>query len=342
MVVSLCNGSTNMKAFELGRLEPYSRLHAQQLMDLVKRCKELNIAAGRRFEVRNQATRGQCFLVEGSVQICSADRLRLKVWEEFDHRHPRARQPLLPDNSTGRYVLTRSRSRIVVVDSEINAGAGNLSVTPIGSSDESAWMRTFLGGSLTAQLTPRALRDLFREFEPEQVSEGQIIGKIGEHSARFHVIKRGQVRILDRVTLAVLGPGEFFGEDSLIRGRTRNATIASLTDGELLWIHAEAFRRLLRSSFVRDLRTGMAAVRVNLVSASHAPSDSAHLNLETSALRDSLHLFNPETRYLLLGERGDVELGAFILTHHGYDAYAQVSDGHATRVGEAGQDNLNC
>ena len=217
MVVSLCNGSTNMKAFELSRLEPYSRLHAQQLMDLVKRCKELNIAAGRRFEVRNQATRGQCFLVEGSVQICSADRLRLKVWEEFDHRHPRARLPLLPDDSNGRYVLTRSRSRIVVVDSEINAGAGNLSVTPMGSSDESAWMRTFLGSSLTAQLTPRALRDLFREFEQEQVSEGQIIGKIGEHSARFHVIKRGQVRILDRAALAVLGPGEFFGEDSLIR-----------------------------------------------------------------------------------------------------------------------------
>lgn len=312
-----------MKALELGRLEPYRHLHAQQLMDLVHCCRELTIAAGRRFEVRDQAMRGQCFLLDGTVDLCAASRMNTRVLERVAHRDPRARQPLLDADARNLYIHTRTRSRILVVDTEVKRNPGNLHVIPIGNRDKDAWMRVFLGGPIASQLPPRSLRDLFREFIAEKVFKGQVVGRIGEPSTRFHVIKQGQVHILDQVTLAVLGPGEFFGEDSLIRGCARNATVECLCEGELLWIDAQTFQRLLRSHFVRELPAGMAAARINLVSQHYGRDDTAHINLEISSLRDSMHLFDLDTSYLLSGEPGEVELGAFILTHHGYDAYAR-------------------
>lgn len=310
-----------MKAFELRRLEPYSRLSGQQLMDLVKCCRELTIAAGRRFEVRASSMRGQCFLLEGSVQLCVPGLRHPQVLESVDHRNPRARRPLLNAEVPDVHILTRSRSRILVVDTEVERRRDCVHVTPIGTTDKSAWMKVFLGGALTVDLAPSALRDLFREFEAEEVTAGQIIGTIGEPSSRFHVIKRGQARIANQVTLAVLGPGEFFGEDSLIRGSARNANISMITDGELLSIGEKAFRGLLRSRFVRHLAAGMVSVRTNLVTESNPESESADLNIRLENLRSSLHLFDRDIRYLLCGNEKDVELAAFILTHHGYQAF---------------------
>ena len=312
-----------MKAFELRRLEPYSRLNGQQLMDLVKCCRELTIAAGRRFEVRASPMRGQCFLIEGSVQLCVPGLRHPQILENIDHRDPRARRPLLSAEVPDVHILTRSRSRILVVDTEVKRRSDSVYVTPIGTTDKSTWMKVFLGGALTAQLAPSALRDLFREFESEEVTAGQIIGKIGESSSRFHIIKTGQARIANQVTLAVLGPGEFFGEDSLIRGSTRNANISMMTNGELLSIGETAFRELLRSRFVRHLAAGMVSVRTNLVSESNPESDSAELNIRLENLRSSLHLFDRDIRYLLCGNEKDVELAAFILTHHGYQAFVR-------------------
>ncbi len=313
-----------MKAFELRRLEPYSRLSAQQLMDLVTCCQELSIATGRRFEVRGQTMRGQCFLLHGSVQICAPGKRHAQILETVDYRDPRARRPLLSTEVPERHIITQSKSRILVVNTEVERRAGSVQVTPIGASDESTWMKVFLGSAVTRKLTPTDLRDLFREFTSEPAKAGQVIGEIGEQSSRFHVIKKGQVRISNQVTLAVLGPGEFFGEDSLIRHCVRNAHIRMLSDGELLSIGAEAFRRLLRTRFVRSPSREMSPVRVNLVDDAYPKDNTTHMNIRLASLRSSLHLFDPDLKYVLAGQQLDVELAAFILTHHGFQVFAET------------------
>ncbi len=315
-----------MKAFELRRLEPYSRLTGQQLMDLANSCRELTIAAGRHFEVRNETMRGQCFLLEGSVQICAVGARQTRVLETVTHPSARARLPLLGVTALGQdakdvHIRMRYRSRILVVDREVERTPGSVHVTPISAIDENKWMRRFLGSAFAADLPPSELRNLFRAFTSEQVEAGQVIGAKGDPPSRFHVVKTGQARVLDRVTLAVLGPGDFFGEDSLVRNAPRNATISMLTDGELLSVDEQAFRSLLRERFVCNLEPGRIAVHLNLVSAGNPEQESAHLNVKTEELRQALPLLDRDIKYLLRGDRPDVELAAFILTHHGYQVF---------------------
>jgi len=47
------------------------------------------------------------------------------------------------------------------------------------------------------------------------------------------------------IEVAQLGPGDFFGEMSLLTGEPRTATVIAVRDSELLEINAEAFRHFV-------------------------------------------------------------------------------------------------
>ena len=65
------------------------------------------------------------------------------------------------------------------------------------------------------------------------------------------VIMKGQVKVSilsedgREIILAILGPGEFFGEMSLLDGRRRSATVIATEDSELLSLRRPDFLRLL-------------------------------------------------------------------------------------------------
>ena len=59
---------------------------------------------------------------------------------------------------------------------------------------------------------------------------GNVIARQGEIGTGFFVVVAGRVRVVrDGAVLATLGPGEFFGELSVLDGRPRNAMVAAET-----------------------------------------------------------------------------------------------------------------
>ena len=63
------------------------------------------------------------------------------------------------------------------------------------------------------------------DFPPDHV-----IARQGEIGTGFFVVVAGTVRVVrDGALLATLGPGEFFGELSVLDGRPRNAMVAAET-----------------------------------------------------------------------------------------------------------------
>jgi small-conductance mechanosensitive channel/CRP-like cAMP-binding protein len=85
---------------------------------------------------------------------------------------------------------------------------------------------------------------------------GEVVVRQGDASTEMFVIQSGEVAVrLERgasgtgeVELARLGPGEFFGEMSLMTGESRNATVRARTACELLVIDHGAFRAVLQSA----------------------------------------------------------------------------------------------
>jgi CRP/FNR family cyclic AMP-dependent transcriptional regulator len=76
----------------------------------------------------------------------------------------------------------------------------------------------------------------------------------GSHSDSLYVIVSGSVKIYQKAQdgrekiLCVLGPGEFFGEFSLVDGQPRSASVATLQPTEMLSVAHLDFRRFAKRS----------------------------------------------------------------------------------------------
>ncbi len=93
---------------------------------------------------------------------------------------------------------------------------------------------------------------LFQRFGKE-FPKGTVLFREGEPGKEMFVIQSGRIAISKRVrdaekVLAVLGPGEFFGEMSIISNRPRNATATVSEDAKLLVIDPKTFEGMIRGN----------------------------------------------------------------------------------------------
>src|SRR5438132_12617372 len=88
---------------------------------------------------------------------------------------------------------------------------------------------------------------------------GTVLFREGDRGQTMYVIRSGRVNIWKRIgdteiTLAVLGPGEFFGEMALLEGLPRSAGATVLEDATLVEVDQQSFETLLRKNSEVALR----------------------------------------------------------------------------------------
>jgi CRP-like cAMP-binding protein len=101
----------------------------------------------------------------------------------------------------------------------------------------------------------------------------------------FVVVRGEMVVTLEPSTheVARLGPGDIFGEMSLLTGAPRTATVTALTDAELLEITADAFRRfVLANPTAVEQIGGAVAARAAELEEHRAAGAAAEVGVEES------------------------------------------------------------
>jgi CRP-like cAMP-binding protein len=82
---------------------------------------------------------------------------------------------------------------------------------------------------------------------------GQVVFHDEDAADALHLVVEGHfaVRITlptgESVLLAIIGPGDAFGELALVSGGSRGATVQAFSDGETLSLHRDAFEALRRA-----------------------------------------------------------------------------------------------
>jgi CRP/FNR family cyclic AMP-dependent transcriptional regulator len=127
---------------------------------------------------------------------------------------------------------------------------------------------------------------------------GEVIFKEGTPAREAFLLEEGRVRLLKRVamverSLAVVKPGDLFGEGAMLEGTTYGSTAVAMTQGALLALDRETFRALLEScppvatravgQLVRRLRDAEDQIEIMMLRGVQSKVTSALLKLAGKA-----------------------------------------------------------
>ncbi len=110
-----------------------------------------------------------------------------------------------------------------------------------------------------ATLSPEHLQWLAARVTIQRVQDGEAVFQKGEPGNAMYVVRTGSVAVLDpdppagasSDPLAVLGPGDAFGEQALLTGEPRSATISAREPTELLRVERADFLHVLQEDHQR-------------------------------------------------------------------------------------------
>ena len=106
-----------------------------------------------------------------------------------------------------------------------------------------AFVRLLGSIPLFSGVSKKGLRALVAATDQIEVPPGKVIVREGAYDRDFFLIVSGSVRVSRKGRkLATLGPGDFFGEISLIGPGPRTATVTAETDTQLLLLGPQRFR----------------------------------------------------------------------------------------------------
>jgi len=186
---------------------------------------------------------------------------RLKVWTRDEKGGQRTLNHLRAGDSFGAHSLLSGERRDVTVDVEEPTELLYLEKTDF---DALLADRPPLAEKLSLKVLQRLgevplfsrlpLEDLKRIAEwtgQTSFRQGSVIYHQGELSTTFYVVQSGRVALLAKggeaegQVVMQLGPGEFFGERSLLTGRARETSVRAMEDTKLLYLNRRDFDSLV-------------------------------------------------------------------------------------------------
>ena len=121
--------------------------------------------------------------------------------------------------------------------------------------------QTLAGIPIFSECTRKELKAISRLVTPVSISEGKVLVREGEPGREFMIIVEGTATVRrNGRKVATLGPGNWFGELSLIDNEPRSATVVAVTDMKLLVLGQAEFGGLLETvpSMAAKLLRGIA------------------------------------------------------------------------------------
>ena len=180
--------------------------------------------------------------------------------------------------------------------------------------------------------------EVFGKMTRRKVNRGDEIVRYRDNGDRYYIISEGEAEVWkpDPETdewhcAASLGPGDSFGEEAILVGGFRNATVRMITPGVLLALEAEIFNSTLRNHLVKEVTPQQAHAMSGRkdtewldcrfdIEYSEVRIPNARL-LPLHRLRQSTHKLDQGRRYLVYCRSGRRSVCAsYLLRERGFDA----------------------
>ena len=351
---------------QLKAFEPISSLSVERLEELqgLVDVEDLGIGVSifREGDVDDQSV----YLLNGEVHLTSdSDQTQNTIisYKADDAKHPLAEgQPrqmnctamtlvkvLRVDNSILDYMLTWDQlavaeekievkeeiekepeidKTIVVEEKEAAAPVSDLVDSIEGEEDGRNWIRRMRHIMAFKNMPPANIKSLLQRMETVSVDKDDVIIEQGSLGDYYYVLTEGEALVTRTVELASLGAGASFGEEALLSGSKRNASVTMSTDGQLMRLAKADFNELLKEPLLDRVTPEEAQVRVakgniwldvrHVTEYNHSHLKNA-INIPLHELRLRMKELNKDKEYICYcgtGRRSSA--AAFLLVQNGF------------------------
>ncbi len=204
--------------------------------------------------------------------------------------------------------------------------------------DENDWMSKLLQAKVFRRIPPANIQSVFMRMETHHFRRGEAVIRQGEEGEHFFIIREGQCRVTrrtrknpDGILLATLKTGDHFGEEALISGGKRNATVTMVTDGVLMSLSKTDFLELLNDPILKWVSYSEASalvgegaiwIDVRLPVEYQAGHIAKAVNIPLPLFRAKLGKLDPARRYITYCDSGRrSSIATYLLSQAGIDAY---------------------
>lgn len=199
------------------------------------------------------------------------------------------------------------------------------------------WMLRALQSTVMQRLPKPKLRIMLERLEEVPVTSGQQIVKQGDEGDYYYIIRRGRGEVtrdfLSRrgVTIAYLSVGDTFGEEALLSGGERNATVTMETDGLLMRLSKSDFDQLLKEPLLNELAPaqvkrmvldGAVLLDVRTEWEHKEKRIKGSINLPLGNLRDQADQLRPGKVYICYCNTDKwSSVASYLLSERGFESY---------------------
>jgi CRP-like cAMP-binding protein len=188
------------------------------------------------------------------------------------------------------------------------------------------------------KIPPANIQAIFMRMQQINYKSGDVILKQGAEGDYFYVLTRGSALVTretplskDGIKLAELRVGDTFGEEALISDAKRNATVTMLTDGGVMRLGKEDFKKLLNEPMLdwvdfaeaqQIVQSGGQWLDVRLPSEFENQHLDGAINIPLYFIRLKLNTLDQSKKYVVCCDTGRrSSAGAYILSERGYQAF---------------------
>ncbi len=333
-------------------LVPLNRLERGKLQELASKSVIREFKSGELVFKAGDNDSHLIYLLSGAIDFMD----KTSVVEKITAQDKRCREPIAQAGARQYTAKVKAAGTTVLfVDAGLYdflanwSDGGGMQVDEIQMTEGGDWMGGILMNQGLLKLPPDSIQALMSCVEPVELKNGETVIKQGEIDNHYYIITKGRCSVsrypekgVPEVQLAILGPGDAFGEEALIANNPRSATVRMLEDGQLLRLKHNDFMRLIKGSFVKYLTYNDAmalkdkgGIVLDIREPEVAKKNPLGINMPLAIVRQKENTLERGKKYIAVCEDGKKSsVAAFLLSQKGLSVYV-LKDGIGGQRSEA-------
>tara|TARA_R110002096_G_scaffold50152_1_gene131926 strand:- start:2345 stop:3391 length:1047 start_codon:yes stop_codon:yes gene_type:complete len=322
---------------------PLDGLKRDNLAALARKVQIREMSPGQLLFKEGDTEKRTLYVVSGTLELLDQG----KVIGTVDGGSEAARNPVAPVYPRRVSARARDRVQFISIDSDLLDvmltwdQTGTYEVSELAGKSEQTnedWMTMLLQTKAFHKIPPANIQAIFMRMQQINYRAGDVILKQGAEGDYFYVLIRGSALVTretplskEGIKLAALQVGDTFGEEALISDAKRNATVTMQSDGAVMRLGKDDFKKLLNEPMLdwvtmeqaeEIVRGGGQWLDVRLPSEFENQHLDGAQNIPLYFIRLKISTLDTDKKYVVCCDTGRrSSAGAYILSERGYTAY---------------------